>query len=70
MICGWVGKWGSLCVMDGSSPTLAALFAKVVIVITTITMVTKHIPTMTKSHHGEEMSVMMKVESKEYQILR
>ena len=39
MICGWVGKWGSLCVMDGSSPTLAALFAKVVIVITTITII-------------------------------
>ena len=27
----------------------------------TITMVTQHIPTMTKSHHGGEMSVMMKV---------
>ena len=24
-------------------------------------MVTQHIPTMTKSHHGKEMSVMMKV---------
>ena len=24
-------------------------------------MVTQHIPTMTKSHHGGEMSVMMKV---------
>ena len=27
----------------------------------TMTMVTQHIPTMTKSHHGGEMSVMMKV---------
>ena len=27
----------------------------------TITMVTQHIPTMTKSHHGGEMSVMIKV---------
>ena len=26
-----------------------------------MTMVTQHIPTMTKSHHGGEMSVMMKV---------
>ena len=31
------------------------------VVMTLMTMVTQHIPTMTKSHHGGELSVMMKV---------
>ena len=34
---------------------------KVIIVIIIIIMVTQHISTMTKSHHGGEMSLMMKV---------
>ena len=33
----------------------------IIVTIITIIMVTQHIPTMTKSHHGEEMSVIMKV---------
>ena len=37
----------------------APMFTLVLIII--IIMVTQHIPTMTKSHHGGEMSVMMKV---------
>ena len=35
--------------------------ALIVIVIVIVIMVTQHIPTMTKSHHGGKMSVMMKV---------
>ena len=33
----------------------------IIIIITIIIMDTQHIPTMTKSHHGGEVSVMMKV---------
>ena len=33
----------------------------IVIIMIMVIMVTQHIPTMTKSHHGEELSVMMKV---------
>ena len=35
----------------------APMFTFIIIII----MVTQHIPTMTKSHHGGELSVMMKV---------
>ena len=31
------------------------------VMVMMMAMVTQHIPTMTKSHHGGEMSVMMKV---------
>ena len=33
----------------------------VTLILTIITLVTQHIPIMTKSHHGGVMSVMMKV---------
>ena len=33
----------------------------IIILIIIIIMVTQHIPTMTKSHHGGNMSVMIKV---------
>ena len=45
-----------------SGNTVTIFIIVVIIVITIIMMVTaQHIPTMTKSHHGGEMSVMMKV---------
>ena len=41
--------------------TTIMIILVVLIIIFLIVMVTQHIPTMTKSHHGGELSVMMKV---------
>ena len=49
-------------IRSGNTVTIFIIIIVVIIVITIIMMVTaQHIPTMTKSHHGGEMSVMIKV---------
>ena len=42
-------------------PIIITIIIVNIIIITTIAMACRHIPTMTKSHHGGEMSVMIKV---------
>ena len=55
--------WGRICESPGSRRTLESLEGQrtAMEIIIMIVMVTQHIPTMTKSHHGGEVSVMMKV---------
>ena len=40
---------------------LALVIVIITIIIIVVIMACRHIPTMTKSHHGGEMSVMIKV---------
>ena len=46
---------------DDDHATADGWWAMMIMMVMMIT-VTQHIPTMTKSHHGGEVSVMMKVE--------